>query len=122
MAAETDSHGWKRSRAAGKDFVLTEKRKLLMKQAIALAHCEVILHIASENWDAGATVTRDAADMMELYSLMCEGKMQEAVLVKWKSLDTAARDKYPQWIQEMAGHYIHPEVWDDNESLDSTTH
>lgn len=116
---QTDKHGWMRSDAAHEDYTLTEKRKALMKQAIAMLHCEVILHIASENWDAGAVVSRDASDMMEIYSLMSNHKMRQAIDA-YKNLDTAARDRFPQWVKEMAGSFINPKAWKVEESLDAT--
>lgn len=116
---QTDSHGWMRSDAAFSDYALTEKRKGLMKQAIAMLHCEVILHIAGENWQAGCTVSRDASDMMGIYSIMLAGRMREAI-DNYKALDTAARDKYPQWVSEMAGCFINPKNWNSEESLDAT--
>lgn len=119
MKVATDAHGWKRSAAYGSDYALTENRKSLMKQAIAFLHCEVILHIAQEQWESGAMVTRDVSDMMEVFAEMLAGNMQAAI-EKWRNLDTAAREKYPQWLSEMAGCHINPAFWIDEESLNST--
>jgi hypothetical protein len=122
MQPEIDGHGWKRSALYATDRELTPKRSALMKEAIAVLHCEAIMLIAKGQWFMAATHTHDTADMMQLYDMMLHrgtGGM-ELALQGYSNLDTAARDRFPQWVAEMAGSWINPSGWNEEESLDAT--
>jgi hypothetical protein len=92
-------------------FRMNEKREILFRQRIIHLNCQGIEMSASRDWEMAALYFGDLADMLDILSYLnrarpigdgggsCVWKATE----KWKNLDTAARDKYPAFVCELAG-------------------
>ncbi len=61
----------------------------------------------------------DICDMKSIMKFLKEGKIPLAIK-KYQNLDTAARDKFPQWFWELAGCDINPRFFNPECTLVAT--
>lgn len=86
-------------------FRMNEKREILFRQRIIHLNCQGIEMCAKRDWDMAALYFGDLSDMLDILSYLSRlsGSAVWKATEKWKNLDTAARDKYPAFVCELAG-------------------
>ena len=93
------------------EFRMNEKREILFRQRIIHLNCQGIEMSAKRDWEMASLYFGDLSDMLDILSYLNRatptgdgsGVGVWKAVEKWKNLDTAARDKYPAFVCELAG-------------------
>lgn len=89
-------------------FKMNEKREILFRQRFIELNCRGIEMTAKRDWGMAALYFGDLADMMRVMDDLENGKIEAAVVI-YKNCDTACRDKFPDFVPELAGYTLrHP--------------